>query len=84
MVANGNFSSESKQRLFLEIRNKVGLPLILTKVFRSENILHRINQLSNKLFCGQLSRKNFRTIFQILYGTVLAFSSDSVQTGLAT
>ena len=74
----------NKERLFLEIRNKVGLPLILTKVFRSENMLYQITQLSSKLFWGQLSRKNFRTIFQTLYGTVLTFSSNSVQSGLAT
>ena len=44
--------SPNKERLFLEVRNKVGLPLILTKVFRSENMLHQSNQLSNKLFAA--------------------------------
>ena len=28
----------NKERLFLEIRNRVGVPLILTTVFRSENV----------------------------------------------
>ena len=82
MFVNGNFSSEFKQRkVLLHIRNKVGIDF---KVFLSENILQQINQLLNKLFCGQLSRKNFRTILQTLCRTALAFSSNSVQAGLAT
>lgn len=31
----------NNEMMFLEIRNKVGLPLILTKLFRSENICTR-------------------------------------------
>ena len=35
----------NKDRMFAKIRNKVDLPLTLTKVFRSENLLHQIHQL---------------------------------------
>lgn len=85
LIMETSVVNPNKKRLFLEIGNKFRLRLILTKLFRSENILHRINQLSEFFFfCGHLSRKNFKIIFQTLNGIVFAFSSNTTQAGLAT
>lgn len=59
----------NKERLFPEIRNKVGLLLILKKVFRSDNILHRINQLSTFFaanYPGKISEQFFKPYAELL------------------
>lgn len=53
----------NKKRLFLEIRNKFRLRLILSKLFRSENILHRINQLSENFFLRSIIQEKFQNNF---------------------
>lgn len=53
----------NKKRLFLEIRNKFRLRLILRKLFRSENILHRINQLSENFFLRSIIQEKFQNNF---------------------
>lgn len=56
----------NKKRLFLEIRNKFRLRLILSKLFRSENILHRINQLSENFFLRSIIQEKFQNNFSNL------------------
>ena len=59
----------NKERLFPEIRNKVGLLLILKKVFRSDNILHRINQLSTFFaanYPGKISEQFFKPFMELV------------------
>ena len=77
VVVNGNLSTESIQRKAVPRNKKQSW----SNVDFNEGIQIREyiapDKPALKLFCGQLSRKNFRTIFQILYGTVLAFSSVS-------
>ena len=56
----------NKERLFPEIRNKVGPLLILKKVFRSDNKLHRINQLFAANYPGQISEQFFKPFMELV------------------
>ena len=55
----------NKDRMFAKIRNKVDLPLTLTKVFRSENLLHQIHQLLRpKVFAAKCPGKTSQQLFK--------------------
>ena len=85
VVANGNSSSESKQRKPGPRNKKQSWPIVdFNESIRVRKYIAQDKRACKQIFCGQLCSKSLKTIFQTLYRTALAFTSNIVQAGWAT